>query len=118
MVYTNSAGTGSRTATLASIPATAAAGTFLPFALQSGDTGIRSIQSITLNTSLVSGAISLVAYRQIAILPEPIANVGAFVDAITGGFPRLYNNSVLFMCWLASSATPVNLAGQFIVTQG
>lgn len=116
--YTNSAGTASRTATLAMIPTTAQAGTFLTFALQAGDTGIRSIQNITLGTSLVSGSISLVAYRQVAMVPMPQANTGAAVDAISSGFPRLYNGSVLFVCWLASSGTPVDLTGQFIVTQG
>lgn len=118
MVYTNSAGTGSRTATLAIIPTTAQAGTFLPFALQAGDTGVRSVQTIALNTSLVSGSISLVAYRQVAMVPCPQENVGAAVDAISSGFPRLYNGSVLFVCWLPSVTAPTNLSGQVIVTQG
>lgn len=118
LTYTNSSGTGSRTATLGTIPTTCLANTFLPFALQAGDTGVRSIQFLTLGTSLVSGAVSLVAYRRIAMLPHPLSNGGAAIDAISGGFPRLYNNSVLFVCWLASSGTPVNIDGQVIVSQG
>ena len=118
MTYTNSSGTASRTATLAAIPVTAAVGTFLPFALQAGDTGVRSIQTITLATSLVSGSFSLVAYRQVTLVPCPVPVAGGAVDAVTGGFPRLYNNSVLFICWLPSTTAPVNLAGQFIVSQG
>lgn len=118
MTYTNSSGTGSRTATMQAIPALALAGTFLIFALQAGDTGIRSIQSITLGTSLVSGSISLVAFRYLGKLPCSQANVGAAVDAITSGFPRLYNNTVMFLVWLPTATTGVTVNGQVIVSQG
>ena len=118
MVYTNSSGTGSRTATLGTVAAAAVQGTFVPFALQAGDTGVRSVQSITLGTSLVSGSISLVAYRQIAFVPCPLANAGGSIDAVSGGFPRLYNNTVLFVCWLPSSSAAVDILGQLTITQG
>jgi hypothetical protein len=75
--YTNTAGTAGRTGTIRSIPAAALVGTICPIALQSGDTGIRSIQSITLGASLVSGAVGLVIARTIGMLPLPQANIGA-----------------------------------------
>lgn len=71
--YTNSAGTAGRVATLSAnsggvgFPLNAKVGTFCIFALQAGDTGVRSIQSITLGTSLVTGAVSLVAFRVLGV---------------------------------------------------
>lgn len=116
--YTNSSGTAGRTATLPNIPALAIPGTFLPFALQAGDTGVRSIQSYTCPTNMTNGVMSLVAYRRVAILPCPQANIGANLDAISSGFPRLYNNTVLFVCWLPTSSAPVDMYAQVIVSQG
>lgn len=116
--YTNSSGTAGRTGTISAIPTSAIQGTFMPMVLQAGDTGVRSIQTITLSTTMVSGSFSLVAYRQITFISCPQANAGGAVDAISSGFPRLYNSSVLFVCWLASSLVPVDVSGQVIITQG
>lgn len=116
--YTNQSGTAGRTGTLPSIPGTAIAGSFLRFALQSGDTGVRSIQSITLGTNLVSGTIHLVAYRKLSSVPHPYVVLGVGVDSISGGFPRLYDNTVPFLVWQANSATAVTLTGQMTVAQG
>ena len=116
--YTNQAGTSGRTATIASFPATAVAGTFVPFQLAAGDTGVRSIQSITLGTSYGGGAIHLVAYRILARLELPIANTGGAIDAVSGGFVRCFDNTVPFLVWLPTSTTGVTVAGQLIITQG
>lgn len=116
--YTNQAGSGGRTATITSFPATAAAGTFVPFQLQAGDTGIRSVQGVTLGTSYGGGAIHLVAYRMLAGVDLPLLNTGNAIDALTGGFVRLYNNSVPFLVWLASATTAATITGQLVITQG
>lgn len=118
MSYTNQAGTAGKTATISSFPATAVAGTFVPFQLAAGDTGVRSIQSITLGTSYGGGAIFLVAYRILARLEIPVVNTGQSVDALTSGFVRCYDNTVPFLVWLASATTATNVNGHFIVTQG
>lgn len=65
--YTNSAGTAGRTGTFFAgvgfqAPATPVIGTWMPFQLQAGDTGIRSVQSVTLGTSYAAGALTLVLY--------------------------------------------------------
>ena len=118
MSYTNQAGTAGRTATIASFPAAAAAGTFVVFQLQAGDTGVRSIQSLTLGTSYISGTVHLVAFRQLG----PALNCGPFrgdrVDAVSSGFPRLYDNTVPCLLWLPSATTAVTIKGTFGVTQG
>lgn len=116
--YTNQAGTAGRTGTMASWPATAVAGTFVPFQLQAGDTGIRSVESLTLGTTYTSGTVHLVAYRKIAELALPSANVGAAIDMVTSGFPRLFDDSVLFFLWHPSSTTAVTVNGTIMATQG
>lgn len=116
--YTNSAGSSGKTATITSFPATAVAGTFVPFQLAAGDTGIRSIQSLTLGTSLVTGTVHLVAYRTLANLELTLANTGNSIDAITGGFVQIYDDSVPFMIFLTTATTAATISGNFIVTQG
>lgn len=116
--YTNSAGANTRTATIASFPATAAAGTFVPFALQAGDVGIQSIQGLTLGTSYVSGTIHLVAYRLLAAISIPVANSGRELDAIALGFPRLYDNTVPFLVWQPSATTAATIQGSLSFAQG
>lgn len=118
LTYTNSAGVGSKTGTIASFPATAVAGTFVPFSYAAGDIGVGSIQSCALGTSYGAGTIHLVAYRIIAELPMPLANTGYAIDALTGGFPRLFDNSVLQILWMPSATTAVNISGSVVFTQG
>ncbi len=118
MSYTNESGTASKTATMASFPITGLAGTFVPFELAAGDRGVRSIQTVTLGTSYVSGVIHLVAFRVLAVLPITDVNSGNAIDALTGGFVRMYDNTVPYLLWLPSSTTAVNVWGQLTVTQG
>ena len=118
MSYTNQAGVAGRTATMSSFPATAVAGTFAPFILQAGDTGVRSIQSLTLGTSLAAGTVHLVAFRIITSLNVAVPNVGGFLDAVSSGMPRMYDNSVPFIVLLPTATTAVNICGQVVYTQG
>ncbi len=118
MSYTNEAGTAGRTATIASFPATAVAGTFVPFNLQAGDNGVRSIQSLTKGTSYGGGTMHLVAYRTVLMLPTPLANLGYAVDGISGGLPLMYDNSVPFLtCQLVGTSAGI-CAGTISYAQG
>lgn len=94
--YTNSTGTGSRTATLSSFPATAVAGTFQLFSHAAGDTGVRSVQSVTLGTSYVSGQVNLLAVRLVAEIHLPTANIGNSLSWTGLSLPAVWDNSVLF----------------------
>lgn len=70
--YTNQAGTSGRTGTISQNVSNSvgANGHFYPFRLEGTDTGVRSVQSITLNASLGAGkAIQLVAFRPLAMFP-------------------------------------------------
>lgn len=106
--YTNSDGTNSRTATIPNFPATAVAGTFVPFALEDGDRGIKDIASITLGTSYGSGVISLVLYRVIGQASINIANVGSIMQPVTvfdqPGI-RIYNGTCFWYGYLSSTTT-------------
>lgn len=116
--YTNNAGTAGRTGTITSFVAAANVGTFVPFQLQAGDTGVRSVQSLTLGTTYATGVIHLVAYRILSFVPVMIANVPGTVDPVTGGFPRLYDNTVPFIIQQPSATTATTVIGQFIIAQG
>lgn len=110
------AGTGTFTA-VASPPV----GTFEVFTLGAGDTGIRSLTSATSFTQSVSrtaGAMHLVLFRVIAQVEVTSANIGNAIDALTGGLPRIYNDSVLQLVWFPSVTTATNFTGQYIETHG
>lgn len=98
ITYTNSAGTGSKTGTigLAGFPATATAGTFIPFTLAAGDVGIKSVQSITLATSYGTGTVLLMLVREISFISfAGAAGSGQMLDWAQCGFPQLYNGTAL-----------------------
>ena len=107
--YTNSDGVAGRTGTM-SYPATAVIGTFVPFQLAQGDIGIRSIQSITLGTTLTAGAVSLICSNFLAISPVPLANVGSLAFQRKLDL-KLNNEHCLLPFWLASSTIATNLTG-------
>lgn len=95
--YTNSAGTSGRTGT--NIVATWASviGGWHPIGLQAGDTGVRSVQSITFSATWgTAGVLHLVAYRPICYLSmSRSAGSAVTEDALTLGMPQLWDNSVL-----------------------
>lgn len=110
--YTNSAGTSGRTATnvIAAVAASGESSTYL-MGLQAGDTGVRSVQSITLSTSWLSGSLNLVAYRPIMMTDFNGKWVQASVmdfDPVTLGLPFIHKDSVLYFMAFCSggNATP------------
>lgn len=118
VTYTNSGGTGSKTATLPSFPATAPAGTWVPFSLAAGDVGVRSVQTVTLGTSYVSGAIHVVVFRLIAQIPVPTANVATLLDWDQLGLPSIWDNSVLQLVYWPTGTAVGSVAGSFTYAQG
>jgi len=116
--YTNSAGTAGRTATLASFPATAVQGTWVPLSLQAGDVGVRSVQSITLGTSYVSGQVHLVAFRFIADLALPLTNVANTANFTTLGLPTIWDNSALQLVYWPAGTALGAVAGSVTYAQG
>lgn len=107
--YTNQDGVSGRTGTMVSFPATAVAGTFVPFALQAGDSGVRSVQSVTLGTSYVTGSISLVLYRSVLVEGSILANVASLNSSVKNVV--LYNGSCLIPGIIPTATTSNPLVG-------
>lgn len=122
--YTDSNGNAGNTGTFQALvgwqaPATPVIGTWMRFQLAAGDRGIRSVQSITLGTSYGAGALSLVLYRPLATLANPVANVGSVLNPvpnITAPGIRLWNDTCV---WALSvgSASASNLAGTYTIME-
>jgi hypothetical protein len=118
--YTNSSGTTGRTGTLAvgGWPATASVGTMVPFSLQAGDIGVRSIQSITLGTSYVAGSISLILIRELSSLGFIIPLTGYKIGWSELGLPILYNGTAISFYTVPFSTTAFSLSGSISFANG
>lgn len=119
--YTNSDGTAGRIATLSAmagsqITISPVIGTLTWFSLQAGDKGVRSIQSITLGTSLVAGNISLMICRDIASIGPTIVNIPASRKLADPGV-RLFNGICLLHCVLASATTATFFNGELTIQE-
>lgn len=116
--YTNQAGTASRTATnvIATVASSAIGATYF-IGLQAGDTGVRSVQSLTLSATWTSGTMNLVAYRQLASI-----NLQALIpnaaDSLTGIGTRIYNGTVPWLVFVPNTTTATVVSGSFTETQG
>lgn len=120
--YTNSAGTAGR-ATPATLPignsaaavtsivySGTGAGKYGPFMPQAaGDAGIRSVQSINLSASYVSGVLNLVLCKPLITLPLTTLGVTAERDLVNqlASMPKVYDGACLAWLMLAGAATPV-----------
>lgn len=119
--YTNSAGTAGRTATLLAvagdqIPPTPVIGNVVWFQLAAGDKGVRSIQSVTLGTSLTAGAVSLIVARPLTVLSCTQVNVATPRNYSDPGI-RLYTGSVIIPFIKNTSSSAVTLTGHVVVTE-
>jgi hypothetical protein len=117
--YTNSGATAGRTASLIdTYVATSAIGAFYRFGMQAGDVGIKSVETLTLNVSMTSGTIALVAYRPLAYLELTAAFVPAAIDAVTSGFPRIFNGTCPFLVFIPNTTTASLVSATYVETQG
>ena len=116
--YTNSAGTSGRTATLPSFSPTAPTGAWFLLSLAAGDVGVRSVQSITLGTSYVSGQVNLIAFRWVTDLALPSANIAAAGSPTSLGLPTVWDNSVLQLVYIAMGGAIGAVAGSVSYAQG
>lgn len=119
MSYTNEAGTAGRTsAPINAYVASSAIGAFYQMGLAAGDNGVRSIQTFTSSVSMTSGAVSLVAYRPIAVLEIVAANTPNALDAVTGSLPLVHNDTVPFLLWIPSGTAAASISGIVTFAQG
>lgn len=118
VAYTNSSGTASRSADSGVLATTLPDKRTGPFNLQSGDIGVKSVQTWTANATFTSGTIGLVLRRKIAGIAIT-ANAGFLaMDGIALDLPQVPDSACLELLWQASSSTNLNLFGDIELIQG
>jgi hypothetical protein len=115
--YTNGAGTSGRTTGTLGYNASAIIGSMYPFPLQSDDTGVRSVQSLTTSVSMSSGTAAIRIMRRVASIPV-VANVGFKYDAFDLGMPLISNDAALMIGSQAASTSSGPVQLELILAQG
>jgi len=117
LTYTDQSGNTGATSTFAGVT-TPPVGTFEVFGLAAGDTGIRAPTSFIQSATRTSGTMHLILFRILASVTCPAANVPMAIDALTGGFGRIYDDSVLQLVWLPLGTGAATVAGTYTETHG
>ena len=117
--YTNSAGVSGRntvsTAHIVSMPAFR----MYQVPLQSGDTGVKSIQSVTLSASTgTAGAFGVTLMDRVSSIAMPLANLGATLDFAALGLPIILNDSALSFIHQGTTTSSGIIMGQMNFIQG
>lgn len=117
--YTNSGGVAGRTTPAVAMQVTPVAGQMLPIPLQSGDTGIRSVQSVTLSASTATaGNFGITLVKRIAEIPITVAGTGVVLDPFALGFPEIENNACLSFMVVTSTTSTGFITGTINIAQG
>lgn len=116
LAYNDQSGAAQTTSLVATT--TPAQGLLEIFPLVAGTTGVRGPTGLTQSLTRTSGTMHLILFRILAQVPVTTANVLNWVDFLTSGGPRIYNNSVPFLVWVPTSATATTVFGQYIETHG
>ena len=113
--YTNQNGTPGRTGNWIWSTTNPLATYFYPFSLEDGDTGVRSVQTLTLTASFSAATMGLVAFRPIATITPLLTKTNEPVgDAFSLGMPQIYNDSCLTFIYHFGG----NVSGIIEYTQG
>lgn len=116
--YTDAANGAGRAGTIA-IPANMLAGRMIPMTNQSGDYGVKSIQSATLSASTgTAGDFGLVLLRRIADIPMLVSDSGVDRDAFALGLPQIYSGACLAVLAFCSAATQGPWQGLYSIAVG
>lgn len=125
ITYTNQAGTGSRTVTTAAMTASAIAQRLMPTGVpftgfQSGDFGVRSVQSVQLSGTMTAGVMALNIWKQLAIFPGSVANIYAErpMTSSIDGLVELVNVSNVLGCITAYALTNTTTLGTLLMKLG
>lgn len=113
--YTNQAGTSGRTTTVTMISALPA-GRLIPITtLQSGDTSIKSIQTLTVGSTMTTaGSFGVTAARKLAGMYGS-ANQGVAMDFANVRAPKIGDDACLFIITYAGTTTSGNKIGQIVI---
>lgn len=87
--------------------------------LQSGDTGVKSIQSITLSgTTGTAGAFGVTLMKRISSIAMPVVNVGVGLDFAMLGMPQIQDDSALSMIHQGTTTSSGIIMGAINFVQG
>ena len=116
--YTNSSGVSGRntvsTAHITSMPINR----MYQVPLQSGDVGVKSIQSVTLSASTGTvGSFGVTLCRRLSSIAGLVANVGQTMDFTQLGLPQIYDNSALMFVHQGTTTSSGIVMGAFNVIQ-
>lgn len=115
--YTNQDGTAGQSATTTNVAASAV-GQMFPFALAAGDTGVRSVQSATIGSTMTAGNWGLTLLRRLAEIPIGLVGVGNTYDVFALGMARIYDSASLAMMVMATGTTFGPVTGSIEIIQG
>ena len=107
ITYTNQAGVTGRTTGVQATGVAPAIGRMLQLPLQSGDTGIQKIESVTSTVSTV-GTFNVLVLRRLWNGRVRVANDGDIHDFLKTGLPQIYDTSAL-MCIVTPDSTATGL---------
>lgn len=122
LTYTDQGGNATQTGTFSAVagwqaPATPVIGTWMPFQLAAGDTGIRTVTGITLGTTYTSGTMSLILYRVLATIPVPVANIANKIE-FAGPGVKIHPNSCISAIQVGVTNTTVsNVFGTYTILE-
>lgn len=117
LTYTNQAGTAGKTATTVTLTTTMATNRTGQFQLASGDTGVRAIAAWQANATFTSGTIGLVIRRHVATM-KVVPDLESYIDAVSLGMPRVYDNACLETIYRTHQNQTPNLTGSITLIQG
>lgn len=116
--YTNQAGTAGQSTTVA-FYASPTAGQMYQIPLAAGDTGLRSVQSITLSaTTGTAGNFGITIAKPLVDFPITAANAAIVQDAIAVGMPTIQDDAALALMVLCSASTQNPIAGTLHFIEG
>jgi hypothetical protein len=119
--YTNSAGVSGRTATVVLSGGTPppTANQCYPFSLQAGDTGIKSVQSVTNSVgSFTGGSHGLLVAKRLLTGQNAVGSNGLLLDGFKTGLPQIDTNACLNFISLCSTTASGFWAGTLTLVQG
>ena len=115
--YTNPGSTAGRTTGTMGYNSASVIGSMYNFPLAAGDTGVKSVQSLTLSVSMTSGTARVMILRRVATLPV-VANVGFKYDAYDLGMPLISNDAALMIGVQSSSTASGPTQMELVLAQG
>lgn len=117
--YTNQGGVAGRQATYSKPGVTPVVGEMFPFALQAGDTGVRTVAQVQLSVGTgAAGDFGLLLLRRVAEIPMTQVNVLADRDAFALGMPEIFADACLALQVLCTTTTTGALQAAVSLIEG